>query len=121
MPLRFKVIFLTILAVFICYIDRVNISITIIPMAQELGWDYERIGLVSASFFVGYIITQILGGYLSDKFGAKQKRFFAISLKFSYLFSIKETKQHEFNIFFSSINFLLGENEYDKAPSYHLI
>ena len=71
MPLRFKVIFLTILAVFICYIDRVNISITIIPMAQELGWDYERIGLVSASFFIGYIITQILGGYLSDKFGAK--------------------------------------------------
>ena len=59
------------LAVFICYIDRVNISITIIPMAEELGWDYERIGLVSASFFIGYIVTQILGGYLSDKYGAK--------------------------------------------------
>ena len=71
MPIRFKIIGLTMLAVFICYIDRVNISITIIPMAKELGWDYERIGLVSASFFIGYIITQILGGYLSDKFGAK--------------------------------------------------
>ena len=71
MPTRFKIIGLTILAVFICYIDRVNISITIIPMAEELGWDYERIGFVSASFFIGYIFTQILGGYLSDKYGAK--------------------------------------------------
>ena len=71
MPTRFKVIGLTILAVFICYIDRVNISITIIPMAEELGWDYERIGFVSMSFFLGYIVTQVLGGYLSDKFGAK--------------------------------------------------
>ena len=41
MPTRLKVIGLTILAVFICYIDRVNISITIIPMAKELGWDYK--------------------------------------------------------------------------------
>ncbi len=71
MPTRFKIIGLTILAVFICYIDRVNISITIIPMAEELGWDYERIGFVSMSFFLGYIVTQVLGGYLSDKFGAK--------------------------------------------------
>ena len=72
MPIRFKIVTLSVLAVFICYIDRVNISITIIPMAKEFGWDYERIGLVSASFFVGYIVTQVLGGYLSDKFGAKQ-------------------------------------------------
>ena len=71
MPVRFQIIFLTILAVFICYIDRVNISIAIIPIAKELGWNYERIGLVSSSFFIGYIVTQILGGYLSDKFGAK--------------------------------------------------
>ena len=71
MPTRLKVIGLTILAVFICYIDRVNISITIIPMAQEMGWDYERTGLILTSFYFGYIFTQILGGSLSDKFGAK--------------------------------------------------
>jgi len=71
MPTRFKVIGLTILAVFICYIDRVNISITIIPMAKEMGWDYERTGLILTSFYFGYIFTQVLGGSLSDKFGAK--------------------------------------------------
>ena len=59
MPVRFQIIFLTILAVFICYIDRVNISIAIIPIAKELGWNYERIGLVSSSFFIGYIVTQL--------------------------------------------------------------
>jgi len=31
-PVRFKVIFMSFLAVFICYIDRVNISVAIIPM-----------------------------------------------------------------------------------------
>tara|TARA_Y100000590_G_scaffold213192_1_gene241526 strand:+ start:24294 stop:25541 length:1248 start_codon:yes stop_codon:yes gene_type:complete len=71
MPTRLKVIGLTVLAVFICYIDRVNISITIIPMAKELGWDYERTGLILTSFYIGYIFTQVLGGSLSDKLGAK--------------------------------------------------
>ena len=32
MPQRFKVIALTVAAVFICYIDRVVISLAIIPM-----------------------------------------------------------------------------------------
>ena len=32
---RFKVIALTVAAVFICYIDRVVISLAIIPMSEE--------------------------------------------------------------------------------------
>ena len=46
MPERFKVIALTILAVFICYIDRVVISLTIIPMGEELGWTQTEKGIV---------------------------------------------------------------------------
>ena len=40
-------------------------------MAKEMGWDYERTGLILTSFYFGYIFTQVLGGSLSDKFGAK--------------------------------------------------
>ena len=48
MPVRFQIIFLTILAVFICYIDRVNISIAIIPIAKELGWNYYMLPEIAA-------------------------------------------------------------------------
>ena len=59
------------LATFICYIDRVNISVAIIPMAEEFGWDQGTRGLILSSFFVGYLLTQIAGGWLADRFGGK--------------------------------------------------
>ena len=34
-------------------------------------WDSEQQGLVLGSFFYGYITTQLVGGYLADRFGAK--------------------------------------------------
>ena len=71
MPQRFKVIALTISAVFICYIDRVVISLAIIPMSEGMGWSETQRGFILSSFYIGYILTQIIGGMLSDKIGAK--------------------------------------------------
>lgn len=71
MPQRFKVITLTFLAVFICYIDRVVISLAIIPMSSEMGWSDTERGIVLGMFYLGYIFTQIPGGLLSDRYGAK--------------------------------------------------
>ncbi|MGY8790909.1 MAG: MFS transporter, partial [Pseudomonadales bacterium] len=71
MPERFKIIALTIAAVFICYIDRVVISLTIIPMGTELGWNNTEKGIVLGSFYLAYMTTQIYGGVLSDKIGGK--------------------------------------------------
>ena len=68
---RYNVVALSFLAVTICYIDRVNISVAIIPMSEELGWDLETRGLVLASFAAGYITLQIVGGRLADRFGGK--------------------------------------------------
>jgi ACS family sodium-dependent inorganic phosphate cotransporter len=58
-------------ATFLCYIDRVNISVAVIPMATQLGWDKTTQGSVMSAFFVGYLLTQILGGRLADRFGGK--------------------------------------------------
>lgn len=58
-------------ATFICYIDRVNISVAIIPMAKQFGWSDTERGLVLSSFFVGYLITQVLGGSLAARLGGK--------------------------------------------------
>ena len=70
-PRRYVVVFLAFLSVFICYIDRVNISVAIIPMAEELGWDYTTTGWVLSSFFVGYLLLQIVGGRLADRMGGR--------------------------------------------------
>lgn len=70
-PRRYSVVFLSFLAVFVCYIDRVNISVAIIPMASDLGWNMQTQGLVLSSFFLGYMILQVGGGRLADRFGGK--------------------------------------------------
>ena len=70
-PRRYTLVALSAAAVFICYMDRVNISVAIIPMAKDLGWDPARQGVVLSAFFVGYLATQILGGRLADRFGGK--------------------------------------------------
>ncbi len=71
-PYRFKVIFLSFVAVFICYIDRVNISVAIIPMQEQFGWSELQVGIVLGTFYVGYMISMTLGGYLADKYGGKK-------------------------------------------------
>ena len=68
---RYKVISLTVAAVFICYIDRVVISLAIIPMSEGMGWSETQRGFILSSFYIGYILTQIIGGLLSDRMGAK--------------------------------------------------
>lgn len=68
---RYTMVGLCAFATFVCYIDRVNISVAIIPMAEEFGWDQSTIGLIMSSFFVGYFMTQIVGGWLADRFGGK--------------------------------------------------
>ena len=67
-PERYKLIFMSFLAVFICYIDRVNISVAIIPMQQQFGWSESQVGLILGSFYFGYVFTMMIGGYLADRF-----------------------------------------------------
>ena len=64
-------VFMTVLAVYICMIDRIAISIAIIPMAEDNDWSPTVQGAVMSAFFLGYVTLQIPAGYLSDRFGGK--------------------------------------------------
>ena len=55
----------------VCYADRTNISLAIVPMAAEKGWSSAEQGRILSSFFVGYVTTQLLGGWLSHMYGGK--------------------------------------------------
>lgn len=71
MQQRHLLVFLVFVAIFICFIDRVNISIAMIPMVADYGWDEETQGRIYSSFFIGYALLQIIGGRLADKYGGK--------------------------------------------------
>ena len=68
---RYGVVGMCFGAVFVCYIDRVNISIAAIAMQSEFGWTDTTKGLVLSSFFVGYMLTMAVAGWLADRFGGK--------------------------------------------------
>ena len=70
-PQRTALIALCFAAVFICYVDRVNISLAIVAMAREFGWSKTTSGFVMSSFFIGYLLTQVPGGLLAGRLGGK--------------------------------------------------
>ncbi|XP_018336581.1 sialin isoform X2 [Agrilus planipennis] len=69
------------------YTMRVTLSIAIVAMTenktvtlengtithvQEFSWNNRQTGLLLSSFFYGYITTQILGGFLAERFGGRK-------------------------------------------------
>lgn len=68
---RHIVVLMCALATFICYIDRVNISVAIIPMAEDFGWSGTTKGLVLSSFFIGYMAAMIPTGWLANRVGGR--------------------------------------------------
>jgi len=70
-PRRYVVVGLFFLSTVLCYIDRVNISVAIIPMARDRGFDPAAQGVVLSAFFWGYVVSQLLGGWMADRFGGK--------------------------------------------------
>ncbi|HVN91877.1 MAG TPA: ACS family MFS transporter [Candidatus Binataceae bacterium] len=71
-PRRYTVVVLFALATALCYIDRVNISIAIIPLAKDKGYDAATRGVVLSAFFWGYAWPQMIGGWIADRFGGKR-------------------------------------------------
>ncbi|XP_057430815.1 sodium-dependent phosphate transport protein 1, chloroplastic [Lotus japonicus] len=71
-PKRWVIVILCFSAFLLCNMDRVNMSIAILPMSAEYNWSPSTVGLIQSSFFWGYLLTQIAGGVWADKVGGKQ-------------------------------------------------
>ncbi|MBK7832540.1 MAG: MFS transporter [Gemmatimonadetes bacterium] len=67
----YTVVLLCFAAVFISYIDRTNISVAAIAMQEEFKWSETTKGFVLSSFFVGYILLQVVSAGLANKYGGK--------------------------------------------------
>lgn len=61
----------TALALMLCNMDRICLSVAMLPLAKELGWAEGVQGVVQSAFLWGYLANQLLGGTLADRYGGK--------------------------------------------------
>ena len=71
-PKRLNLVILFFSSNLICYMDRINISVTAPLIMKELEWDEASLGIILSSFFFGYTLLQIPGGWLADRYGGKK-------------------------------------------------
>ncbi|HTD07192.1 MFS transporter, partial [Undibacterium sp.] len=57
---------------FITYLDRVNVSTAAAGFGKDFNLSKTEIGLVFSAFAYPYLVFQIIGGWVSDRFGAKR-------------------------------------------------
>jgi MFS family permease len=57
---------------FITYLDRVNVSTAAAGFSQDFHLNKTQIGLVFSAFAYPYLVFQIIGGWVSDRFGARK-------------------------------------------------
>nr|WAS27827.1 putative vesicular glutamate transporter-like protein [Apostichopus parvimensis] len=94
-PKRYVLSIMTCCGLMISFAIRCNLGVAIGPMTQnetlhtggheheispEFHWDPHTIGFIHSSFFWGYIITQVPGGYFASRFSATKIFCTAIAL-----------------------------------------
>ncbi len=70
-PKRLILVVMCFVATAICYVDRVNISVAVIPMAERFHWSATTRGAVLTSFFVGYMGAMLPCGWLTARLGGR--------------------------------------------------
>lgn len=77
---RYYILAMIFLVTALNYGDRATISMAASPMSQELGLTSVTMGYIFSAFGWAYVIGQIPGGWLLDKFGARKVYFWSILL-----------------------------------------
>ena len=62
---------LTMLLYFLCYIDRINVSFAALTMNKDIGLDAWTYGLSSSAFYLGYVLFEVPSNLIMDKVGAR--------------------------------------------------
>ena len=74
---------LTILVYFLCYLDRTNVGFAALTMNKDLGLDAATYGMAAGAFFWGYFLFEVPSNIILEKLGAGTPRwgaYFARSL-----------------------------------------
>ncbi|KOS64136.1 MFS transporter [Lysinibacillus agricola] len=130
------IIILLFIGMVLSYIDKTSMNIAIIPIQKALDLNSFESGLVLSIFFFSYALMHPIGGWLTDKYGARNVLVFSIlgfslftaltSLAWSFislllirfLFGIAEGSVFPASMKSISDNF--SENERGRASSFFL-
>lgn len=77
---KYLIIFLLFLGWVLGGIDRTVINFGAVTIAQEFGLNSSQTGLIISAFFLGYLLMQLPGGFLADKFGPRKVLFTIVLL-----------------------------------------
>ena len=69
------VLFLLCLMYLITYIDRVNVATAASEIRRELSLSNTQLGLVFSAFAYPYLLFQVFGGWVGDRFGPRKTLF----------------------------------------------
>jgi MFS transporter, ACS family, tartrate transporter len=62
---------LTILTYFLCYLDRINVGFAALTMNKDLGLDAATYGMAAGAFFWGYFLFEVPSNIILEKVGAR--------------------------------------------------
>lgn len=83
---RYRVLLMIFIVTTVNYADRATLSITSPAMRQAFGYDTVQLGYIFSAFSWAYVLSQIPGGWLLDRFGAR--RVYAASIFFWSVFTL---------------------------------
>lgn len=69
--IRWYLLFMIFMMCLVAYFDRINISVCGPMIMKEYGISKIELGMAMSAFFVAYVIMQIPGSFLSEKFGVR--------------------------------------------------
>lgn len=79
-PTRWIILAMLFAITTINYADRATMSIAAPGIRKELGLDAVQMGFVFSAFAWSYLVAQLPGGWLLDRFGSRITYFFSIFL-----------------------------------------
>ena len=62
---------LTMVMYFLCYIDRINVSFAALTMNKDIGLTAATYGFSSTAFYLGYVLCEMPSNLIMDKVGAR--------------------------------------------------
>eukprot|EP00240_Pyramimonas_obovata_P010863 CAMPEP_0118960054 /NCGR_PEP_ID=MMETSP1169-20130426/63444_1 /TAXON_ID=36882 /ORGANISM="Pyramimonas obovata, Strain CCMP722" /LENGTH=110 /DNA_ID=CAMNT_0006908197 /DNA_START=451 /DNA_END=780 /DNA_ORIENTATION=+ len=62
---------MTALALTLSISNRTMLSVAGLSMAEQFSWSAKEFGALQSAYLMGYPLTQMVGGALGDKIGAK--------------------------------------------------
>ena len=85
---RFWILLMIFIVTTVNYADRATLSITGPAMRKEFGFDAVQLGYIFSAFSWAYVMAQIPGGWLLDRFGAR--RVYAASILLWSVFTLAQ-------------------------------